>query len=1364
MRLRKIIALLLAVFMLPIPNSFTASAAGCFEIPLTVCEQNGIAVNAYFSRRGIPLERGALFSADDAYIISADESASAAFTAEEFYSDGSIKWLNAAIVTDLKPNESKRFVVTNSPQSRTNGKVSYNKRSKILENQKLKVQIGALGIESIVYDGNEMLSQPMNMYAVSDGKTYLMKPESYEAVKSTDIYARIKVKGRINSVIDCEYILTLADRADILDVEYRITPLTDITLQSVGMTLETKTKPDCGDGISRREYVRAGAAAVISHDNARFAGAVTRAVNTGFEAEGNVLRVCPIVNNTSFLWYDGVTRTNHLYISFSGKPDDALLNIKRPPSVTVDTKQYVKAGLIETDEMSPVAERMLEGVEWLDGRLDGIFDAGAVPYRVDIYSDVIGVRNTRPGEVEYHLGYAYMASGSDKVYNIMQTSAEDWADVEIYKGGQDLIVGANRYKTADGYGSDRYFMSHPFYGDPTGLYMAYVLSGNEYLREVFKTCVDYIYKIMYAYPNSGGNYPRMFDWNSKKPNPTRYAECRYLIQAKGQYIAYNLFKNPKYREASRAIAEWGEKTQSPQGFFYQAYYDDGTPFIHGTQSKPPVKNYVMLYGFRGITDVFEYEVFDVSKRIAVKASDWLCSENETYGQGLWRPCGNTELYPSDEDGGRGKEGKTDIMAVSVLFNTYRQTKNERYLKNMLSLLETFMCEQSYGGICLDANYTRDCSYGGGIGNLCGGMNYTLFKIAPSITKFVSENRDYIIKLGYEDIAVAFSPAAKKSETVIKPVKYVWPEMNEYAYSDGKDEVLLSYNVNGFVNSEYDKLYETVAYTRELWQGPINKIKSPYEKTLAKFMKHYDCLVSIKRPVFIDSLTNPVEAEIKEYNENGIILEVSGEGKIALRIESGRFEVLPGEKYGVSAETQSGKTTITVKKGGNITADQSGAVRAEISLSDMPQGSEVSGVSEISENIKSVTGNTVTISEKPSYEELSKTLIPMLYKDKKELLDAYGISGVSFCIPAQTENTDEELKKAADALILDCTEPLEGDMELPHVSLYNTAVSWESDNPGILADDGTLNRAGITDENSVSLTATLRKNGAELKKTFDIPLRRPSDIQWNPNGNFPDAKHMLYPKSGDFEWKFTLIPKYDSTNALLSITDTDLPASANTHWPIIVRLNPNGYFDAYSSTDYVKENTVNYIKYKPYDFRVIIRQEEKRYDVYVTPDGGEEILLAKDCGFRETAGTVRVFDACYLISNVSYNDCFELTACNLVYPTKGKTRTFAEYDDFGLLFGKYVSGNTVALKYANGRGRINWICGEDGAVTSDGSVIRGKTDMTVTMYGLSESSFREVTFTDFAKALELAPKTAKPADVLTDSAAAEIIRKLQYIYK
>lgn len=60
-----------------------------------------------------------------------------------------------------------------------------------------------------------------------------------------------------------------------------------------------------------------------------------------------------------------------------------------------------------------------------------------------------------------------------------------------------------------------------------------------------------------------------------------------------------------------------------------------------------------------------------------------------------------------------------------------------------------------------------------------------------------------------------------------------------------------------------------------------------------------------------------------------------------------------------------------------------------------------------------------------------------------------------------------------------------DLTLPATGLYNTEITWSSDNPAVIANDGTLTKPNA--ETTVTLTATFKNHDVEQTKSYDVKV-------------------------------------------------------------------------------------------------------------------------------------------------------------------------------------------------------------------------------------------------------------------------------------
>ena len=1335
------------------------------EVPITVSEKNGISVSGVLQRRGVPFKEGQVFEGKD--LVMEDASGKTVpFVAEpmQYYDDGSVKWMRCSFSPDLKPYEIKGLYIKNgNDNGRGNVSLKENADSIEMTNGIISLRLGYRGIESIKIGSKELLPETgLNIYAVTNGNKNKMKGVELEVIKDTDLYAKASVSGRITDTLRGEICVTLSHESDRIDIEYRLNSRKDEVISSTGMTMEHSSEII---GTVSEDCFKLDDIAFISTDNTKFRGAVSKKDDTGFILDGQNVSIAPIVNNTSFNWYDGVTRTNHLYIVPNEKLEDSYKTVLSPPEVRISAEQFMESGIISSTQLAAPAQRFISALHWAKDKLDGRFEAGSIPYDIDVDSNLCSSFGTRNGETEFYLGYGYMMTEDPMLYEMITDSAESWADVVVYKGGRKEIYGANRYRTGESYGGERFFTSHPYYGDLSGLYMAYIISGNEYLERVFRDAIDYMYKNMYVRTNSGEHYPRRASWNTERVTYTTEAESRYLIQTRGFYLAYQLYKDEKYREAANDIVSWAKRTQTDRGFWYQAYHDDGRAYVQGSQLMPAAKNYIYLYGIRGILEMFEYEQTDEIKQVIENCADFLCYENETFGPGFWHPFGDAEEYEVNEDNTRGKSPMSDIMAVDVLYCAYKVTGNERYFENLLSLLDVWLCAQTPGGSA--AHKIGANGYSLQITNTVG-QNLTLLRHCSEIEKLINEKYDVVLEYGYEAVAVAFGKNSKNYNIDIATEQYTYPEITLNAYESDNGVAILGMNITGSSSGDFEKNIHITVNEPGLWQGMKNKIDTPYATGLEQKTDQFGCIKAIKRPVYVTELLKGFEAEITEYTSEKVEITLHSDAVSAFSIKNGLFEIKSGQGYSVNKN----RNVITVTRGGNILANADGELEFCIGADSKNEISDMwlkdNGISYISElpTGKELNVFTQRIFGEDIFPDLDLPLknedaygavVEKLAKEQELKLKAMGVWGTEITVPALPENDEEAVKIAAGELEVKYDgEMLASDVELLKEFIYDTKINWTSSNEAVLSNEGVLDRNRIDGE-TVTLTAHISKNAAKAEKEFVIPLKPKEEMKWRTKVAFNDCKFSIIPQKENFEMNFTVIPDKEKVNALVGITEGALGVSAMSQLAVIVRFNPDGYIDAYNKTAYTAENSIPYFGGKKYFFKIVVRPQTQEFDAYVTDESGVETVIAKNYEFRQSAPSPGVFDTVYIPAAIEDN-CFSMLDNSLAqYAKDSKPEFYEKTSELGLKYGRFAAGK-IYLPPVNDNKKQSWITQKKGMINEFNILSGGGDSGTTMLYCVEDSEVKSIT--DIAKYLKLTDGANKEA-YITGREAALLLRRINY---
>jgi hypothetical protein len=108
-------------------------------------------------------------------------------------------------------------------------------------------------------------------------------------------------------------------------------------------------------------------------------------------------------------------------------------------------------------------------------------------------------------------------------------------------------------------------------------------------------------------------------------------------------------------------------------------------------------------------------------------------------------------------------------------------------------------------------------------------------------------------------------------------------------------------------------------------------------------------------------------------------------------------------------------------------------------------------------------------------------------------------------------------------------------------------------------------------------------------------------------------------------KFNATPSGNNINAVMGLSSG--AQSAYTALAAIVRFNPSGFIDAYNGTGYSALTSVPYTGGTKYSFWFQLNIPAQTYNVFVTPEGGQQVQIGANYAFRLSAPT---------LSNVTYH--------------------------------------------------------------------------------------------------------------------------------
>ncbi|MEK7507868.1 MAG: Ig-like domain-containing protein, partial [Patescibacteria group bacterium] len=109
------------------------------------------------------------------------------------------------------------------------------------------------------------------------------------------------------------------------------------------------------------------------------------------------------------------------------------------------------------------------------------------------------------------------------------------------------------------------------------------------------------------------------------------------------------------------------------------------------------------------------------------------------------------------------------------------------------------------------------------------------------------------------------------------------------------------------------------------------------------------------------------------------------------------------------------------------------------------------------------------------------------------------------------------------------------------------------------------------------------------------------------------------QTGVFRVEFDAQPLNNFIDGVTGLSQS--AAGAYTDLAVIARFNVSGYIDAMNGTAYGAARTIPYSAGVNYHFRLEVDISRHIYSIYVTPQGGSELTLGTDYGFRSPQATV-----------------------------------------------------------------------------------------------------------------------------------------------
>ena len=888
------------------------------EADVILKESSGVSGPAFF-RQGIPFAEGELINPESFYLTDAD--GNQPMLQREIlqtYPDGSVRWMSVALTEELEAYETKPYFSLIGTHYRTQAAPIATEEDEniILSNGSLSVFVTQSGISDIRYLGQSVLRENGIRLSVTDSAKRYFRVTSVDLLRNGPVYAQVRMKGEFSgSNILGEWILYLYKGSNRITQEAKIIANGAVTLSEEtfefdllpefqSVSFEEKCESDgslyCSDWAvcsGKNRYF-----ALDSHDTERFRGSLG-GIHNGFlwDADTSTLRFAPFQSGASFEWPDGVQRTFHLGMSFADSLSAATVAadgfVKRDtifPTMQIAPYHYVEGGWLETDTQSEVMLRMDEAVASLHGQLWHTFEAGKIANSVfvDYNRRLMSVeaQNRSAGEVEYNLWKSYMNSQNPKLYALLRESSEHWSDIMMYHGENESLHGANRYMTGSYWNNNRQFaMTQPYYGDMSGMYLSYMMTGDPIFEEAFRQGVTFWEENIASF-----GLPVLSYWWSDLPqnyHDNDY-QARFMAQVRGMALAYELYHDPAYLEAIYSVGRELGAYQNENGSFYEDFNrTTKEPLLHQQpdgQIAPNEKYYIMLMGGRLLAETYNRYPDENTLGICVKLADFLLGVMEEEGW-YFQPNRN---YSGDD---RGCDGTTNSMAGAFFAELYRATGEEEYFEAMCKAFR-FFTSQWNGGNSGRSMHT-------GISNYL----YTF----PKVAALLKEQKDLAIRLGFADLV-----GMVQSQTMmVKNYDPAFDTQNNRFSQNVYDTPYGRVMTLNHVTLSHKDTYNDVAFaldyqpdsTLYLWAGTENTVTAD-TVSIRKSVQNVDLIALIRTGISLNLERGEVTAEVKEYTPDRISLSLTGSTAVDLTLEDGFVSVKPGDCFDITMGDRSETVT------------------------------------------------------------------------------------------------------------------------------------------------------------------------------------------------------------------------------------------------------------------------------------------------------------------------------------------------------------------------------------------------------------------------------------------------------------------------
>ncbi len=948
-----------------------------------------------FFRRGIPFSQGEYYEGENISLKHGNTLVPLQTEVIEKYPDGSVKWLSVSFMWNVEANESYDFYIVKE-ESRPSSTVTVKESADnvILSNDYVKATVTNTGVSALTYNGKSVLGNGGIVLKINNNYTF--KADSVELVSSGPVYATVRLTGSFTGCsMTGDWFITVYNEDSRLYHEFKFTAKGDQTVSTGTMnfsfadgfnTVSFKENSPAVDTMTESDRMtisKDGLSVILStKDVTRFKGAISKdSITNGFvySTAFKEWRFAPIQYGAPYFWLDGVTRTARLDMSFydtAPTPDETEREEAwafTPPSLTVNSERFVNAGIIEDNNLSPAITRTENLITSMYGGLWNHFQAGKMPHTLEINYETEEITtifrggryeeafDRSGGEVEYNLWKSYLNTGNPVMFDILSESSEFWTDFMVYRGKIEKLQGTNRYQTKD---TDHvsYRTNMPFYGDLSGLYMSYCITGDPYIKESFRLAADFWEKSI----SDANGVPMLSYWyNPAFPDRLNYNEefseqqsfqFRFSGMARGMYYAYSLFGDEKYLNAGKDIADHLPLMQLENGSFVESYYYpsfEPLPNVENDTGEKVLseKHYIMNFGARMLTDFYNMSGY-APMLSNLKDLESYLAEKRTEDGFIWTPNSDDEVYAVPSIRGAGSPS-TEMSFIAKL---YQATGDTEYLYTVAQMFRNYVASWNGG------NTDRVMETG----------KSNFMEVSQTISRILLDNRDTVIKMGFPDVIAVLDSDAQIRKDLYSDFKADVINKRDHrlamsVFDTEMGRVVLFNNCELVTyTAENPALYKDTAFTmdfnadaeKNLWYGAKNTVRDSGVHIIAD-VRVTDVIPLLKTDFEIKS-EEEVVADISLYTPERIEMTINSGDDVPFAITDGFFSVENDKCYVL--ETGGEKSLLWAENGvlsGVISAEGTTSV-AIYEAEGMNIKAELVSDGNVVESLSEVSGNSVNI--------------------------------------------------------------------------------------------------------------------------------------------------------------------------------------------------------------------------------------------------------------------------------------------------------------------------------------------------------------------------------------------------------------------